>query len=124
MVLVDTSVWLRFLAGRQPFVRDVDTLLEREDVLGHEMVYGELLIGDRRSRSHLLANLEIIPSAPTVPHPEVVSFVRARRLQGRGIGWVDAHLLASTLVAGALLWTADTRLAEIAAETGVAFAST
>lgn len=124
MVLVDTSVWLRFLAGRQPFVRQVDALLEREDVLGHEMVYGELLVGDRRSRSHLLADMELIATAPTVPHPEVVSLVRARRLQGRGIGWVDAHLLASTLVVGARLWTADARLAEIASEVGVAFTST
>lgn len=49
--------------------------------------------------------------------------MRARGLQGRGIGWVDTHLLASTLVAGARLWTADARLAEIAAETGVAFTS-
>ena len=124
MILVDTSVWLRFLAGRQPFARNVDALLEREDVLGHEMVYGELLIGDRRSRSHWLADLELIATAPTVPHPEVVSFVRARRLHGRGIGWVDAHLLASTLVAGARLWTADVRLAEIASQLGVAFMST
>jgi hypothetical protein len=121
MVLVDTSVWLRFLAGRQPFVGEVDVLLEREDVLGHAMVYGELLTGDRRSRSRLLAALDLIPTAPSVPHTEVVSFVRTRRLQGRGIGWIDAHLLASTLVAGARLWTADARLAAIASETNVAF---
>ena len=58
--------------------------------------------------------------APVVPHAEVVAFVRARRLSGRGIGWVDLHLLASAIVANAPLWTADARLAAVAAELDVA----
>jgi predicted nucleic acid-binding protein len=56
-----------------------------------------------------------------VPHLDVVSFVRARKLHGRGIGWIDAHLLASALVGGAPLWTADERLARLARELGIAY---
>jgi hypothetical protein len=56
-----------------------------------------------------------------VPHGDVVEFVRDRRLHGRGIGWIDAHLLASALVGRQKLWTIDPRLAVLARELGVAY---
>jgi len=113
IVLVDTSVWIRFLAGREPFASALDALLD------HELVFGELLIGARRSRSALLASYDALPQVPSIPHREVVEFVRGRKLQGRGIGWIDAHLLASVVVAGACVWTADGSLDAIANELGV-----
>jgi hypothetical protein len=61
-----------------------------------------------------------LPYAPAVAHAEVVEFVHTRKLQGRGIGWIDAQLLASALIARARLWTADTRLASLAASLGIA----
>ena len=122
MVLVDTSVWIRFLSGREPFARGLDALLDREEVLAHDLVFGELLVGDRRGRSELLTSYATILRAPTIPHDQVVAFVRARRLQGRGIGWIDAHLLASALVASARLWTADAHLDALAIELRLAHA--
>jgi predicted nucleic acid-binding protein len=92
-----------------------------DEVAGHELVYGELLIGDVGGRRKLLADYERIRYAATVPHQEVVVFVRARRLHGRGIGWVDTHLLASALVEHIPLWTADPRLALLAEEFGVGY---
>jgi predicted nucleic acid-binding protein len=118
MILVDTSVWIRFLAGRDPYATGLDELLERGDVLAHDLVYGELLIGDRGGRLVVLASYRMLSRAATVPHEEVVELVRARKLHGRGIGWVDAHLLASALVTDAPLWTTDPRLADVAAELG------
>jgi hypothetical protein len=59
--------------------------------------------------------------APVVPYADVVAFVRNRRLHGRGIGWIDAHLLASSLVGRLKLWTTDQRLSTVAQELGVAF---
>jgi predicted nucleic acid-binding protein len=115
MVLVDTSVWIRFLKGQEPYASGLDGLLGRDEVVGHEMVYGEMLIGDRGGRAPLLAAYAEMHRAPVVPHAEVVEFVRARRLSGRGVGWIDVHLLASAIVAGARLWTADARLAAVAA---------
>src|SRR5262245_36261084 len=112
--LVDTSVWIRFLAGRTPFAARLDELLEQDQVLGHDLVYGELLVGDRRGRSELLADYDTLARAPLVRHEEVVELVRGRRLQGRGIGWVDAHLLALAAVTSVRLWTADARLHAIA----------
>jgi predicted nucleic acid-binding protein len=121
MVLVDTSVWIRFLAGRAPFAAGLDALLDREEVLSHELVFGELLIGDRGGRPTLLASHEKLLRAPTVSHAEVVELVRSRKLQGRGVGWIDVHLLASVLVARAVLWTADPRLTDLASELDVAY---
>ncbi|MGH9159118.1 MAG: type II toxin-antitoxin system VapC family toxin [Vicinamibacteraceae bacterium] len=120
-VLVDTSIWIRFLSNRAPFAAELDELLARDEVAGHSFVYGELLIGDRGGRQALLANYEQMDQLPAIPHSDVVAFVRGRRLHGRGIGWIDAHLLASALVAGVRLWTADAPLSAIADELGVAY---
>ena len=120
-VLVDTSVWIRFLANRAPHAAELDGLLGRDEVSGHDFVYGELLIGDRGGRKEFLANYERMDQAPLVPHGEVVEFVRDRRLTGRGIGWIDAHLLASALVGRLELWTADSPLATVATELGIAY---
>ena len=121
MILVDTSVWIRFLANRAPYAEELDRLLALDQVMGHELVYGELLIGETGSRRKLLASYERIRQASAVSHPEVVDFVRNRNLHGRGVGWIDVHLLASTLVGRFHLWTADSRLLTMATELGVAY---
>jgi predicted nucleic acid-binding protein len=120
VVLVDTSIWIRFLAGRAPFGLALDRLLSADEVLAHDLVEGELLIGASGKRRELLAAYAAIHRAATIPHAEVVEFVRTRRLEGRGIGWIDAHLLASTLVSRGRLWTADTHLAAVASALGIA----
>jgi hypothetical protein len=74
MVLVDTSVWIRFLAGREPYASELDSLLERDEVVGHELVFGELLIGDKGSRRKLLDAYVQMHQAPPVPHEDVVIF--------------------------------------------------
>ena len=121
MVLVDTSVWIRFLANRMPYAAELDRLLSVDEVAGHELVYGELLIGDRGGRRKLLTAYEQIRQASYVPHDDVVAFVRHRDLQGRGVGWIDIHLLASALVGRFQLWTADPRFAALATEIGVGY---
>jgi predicted nucleic acid-binding protein len=119
MVLVDTSVWIRALANRPPYVAELDRLLGLDEVAGHELVYGELLIGDRGGRRKLLAAYEQMHQAVMVPHREVVQFVRDRDLHGRGVGWIDVHLLASAIVERFELWTADPRFSAVASEFGV-----
>ncbi len=121
MVLVDTSIWIRFLAGRAPYEPELKRLLSLDEVAGHDLVYGELLIGDRGGRRKLLAAYEHMHQARTAPHREIVEFVRARELHGRGVGWIDIHLLASAIVGKFQLWTADPRFAAIAWDLGVAY---
>ena len=114
MILVDTSVWVRFLANRAPYCQEMDRLLALDEVAGHELVYGELLVGDRGGRRTLLAAYERIHQVSTVPHREVVEFVRKRNLEGRGAGWIDVHLLASAKLGRLSFWTLDKRLAAVA----------
>lgn len=124
MILVDTSVWIRFLAGREPDARELDRLLANGDVAGHAFVLGELLMGDKGGRARLLADYALMRRAPLVPHDEVVAFVSGRRLHGRGVGWVDVHLLASALVGRLQLWTADPRLDVVAQELEIRYVAT
>ena len=118
---MDTSVWVRALSGKQPYRDHVDELLATESVLAHEFVFGELLVGDPGGRAKTLASYELFMQAPTVAHAEVSSLVRARRLHGRGIGWIDAHLLASVIISRSTLYTADSALHAIAEMLGVAY---
>ena len=121
MVLVDTSVWIRYLANRAPFAAGLDRLLDLDEVARHELVYGELLIGDRGGRRKLLAAYEGMHQASLVPHRDLVWFVRERELFGRGVGWIDIQLLASAIVGRMQLWTVDLRFSAVAREFGVAY---
>lgn len=84
-------------------------------------MYGELLIGDSGGRKPFLEPYDLMRQAPLVPNREVVTFVRERRLHGRGAGWVDIHILASTVAENLRLWTVDPRLDVLAREFGVAY---
>ena len=118
-VLADTSVWIRFLSNRAPYASELDDLLSRDEVSGHEFIYGELLIGDKGGRKKLLSNYARMYQAPKLPHTDIVAFVTDRKLHGRGVGWIDVHLLASALVARLQLWTTDPALATLAKELGI-----
>ncbi len=120
MVLVDTSVWIRGLAGQPAYKPELDRLINLEQVAGHDLVYGELLAGDRGGRARLLSRYELMHQARVVRHAEVVAFVRGRNLYGLGLGWTELHLLASALVDRFQLWTADARFAAVAAKFGIA----
>jgi predicted nucleic acid-binding protein len=121
MVLVDTSVWIRYFANKYPYGAELDALLDQRQAVGHELVFGELLIGDKGGRKARLSEYSHIPWLPMTPHREVATFVYSRHLHGRGAGWIDVHLLASALVSHAKLWTADHALFELAKDLGIAY---
>lgn len=114
-VLLDTSVWRNYFSGRMSTreAQLVGELLDSdEDVLVHPAVLGELVLGGLSlGEEALLARL---PAAPELSSRELIDFVRARKLPRKGIGWVDAQLLASALLAPALLWSQDEALAKLA----------
>jgi predicted nucleic acid-binding protein len=121
MVLIDTSVWIRFLSDQPPYGAKLQQLLNLDQVAGHDLVYGELFIGDRGGRKTLLSEYERMPHVATLAHDEVVAFARHRNLNGRGVSWIDVHLLASAVVEALPVWTADARFAALARELGVAY---
>jgi predicted nucleic acid-binding protein len=119
VILVDTSVWVDHLRVGEPMLA---ALLERTGVLGHVFVRGELACGNLRRRREILDFLDELPQAPVATDREVMDLIERASLMGRGIGYVDAHLLASALlVPGVNLWTHDVRLADVATELGVGF---
>ncbi len=112
MILVDTSVWIDHLRRGNDRLR---SLLLDEQVLCHPFIVGELACGTLRNRGEILTMLKALPEAHLVEHDEVLSFLEARHLYGRGIGWVDANLLAATLLTGCTLWSFDKPLRRAAA---------
>ncbi len=113
MILVDTSVWIDHLRAADKAL--VSALNDRR-VLVHPFVIGEIALGNLRQRDLVLSLLRALPHAKAATDDEVLEFVSAHRLNGSGIGLIDAHLLASvTLTPGARLWSRDRRLREIAA---------
>jgi predicted nucleic acid-binding protein len=114
--LVDTSVWIDHL--RQGNAR-LSEELEHGEVTTHPFVIGELACGNLRNRNEIISRLVDLPKAPFAEHLEVMGFVDAHRLMGRGLGWVDVHLLASAALAGSSLWTLDRRLAAAAEKVGL-----
>ncbi len=117
MILVDTSVWIEHFRHTQP---RLVVALEQEEVLVHPFVKGELACGNLHNRREILHHLGHLPQAPSVTDDEVLSFIESRSLKGRGIGYLDVHLLASTSIHGtARLWTLDQRLAQVAGRLGL-----
>ena len=117
MILVDTSVWVEHLRRGLPRLA---TLLQDGKVLIHPWVIGELACGNLRNRSQVLELLRGLPAATVASDREVLLLIERDRLMGRGIGYVDAHLLASARLSHRRLWTQDRRLAAVAEEQGLA----
>ncbi len=120
MIVVDTSVWIEHLRSANTVLRE---LLDDGEVLGHPFVLGELALGNLRQRDDIIRSLQRLPQAISASHEEVLQFIDREFLFGRGIGYVDAHLLAATrMTADSRLWTRDRRLHAVAAQLGVAAA--
>lgn len=116
MILVDTSVWIDHLRrGDAQLTR----LLNAGAVLCHPFVIGELACGNLHNRAAVLALLEALPVVVVAAHGEVLHMLEVRGLSGEGLGWVDAHLLASALIAGCPLRTRDRALARAAGQVGL-----
>jgi len=117
VILVDTSVWVEHLRLDLPRLA---TLLHKGEVLIHPWVIGELACGNLRDRSQVLELLKGLLAATVASDAEVLLLIEQDRLMGRGIGYVDAHLLAAARLSHCRLWTQDRRLAAVALEQGVA----
>jgi predicted nucleic acid-binding protein len=117
-MLVDTSVWVgHFRHGD----RELATLLERRQVECHPLIIGELACGNLSARAEILMLLRKLPETPIIEDDEALAFVDAHKLAGKGLGWIDIHLLASAQLGNTKLWSRDRRLAAQARRLGIAF---
>jgi predicted nucleic acid-binding protein len=118
LILADTSIWVDHLHRGDARMAD---LLDDEQILMHPLVLGEIALGNLRNRAEIMDRLGQMPSAARADDEEVVTLIERHKLFGTGIGLVDAHLLASTLVTRETrLWTRDRRLREVAEKLGIA----
>ncbi|PVX29729.1 type II toxin-antitoxin system VapC family toxin [Sphingomonas pokkalii] len=121
MILVDSSVWIDHLRSRDAALAE---LLLRGQVLAHPFVIGELALGSLRQREEIIGALLDLPKAIVAEDAEVLALIARETLYGRGIGYIDAHLLASVrLTPDALLWSRDRRLHDAAGRLGIALSS-
>jgi predicted nucleic acid-binding protein len=118
MVLVDTSVWIAYL--RDGNVR-LETLLNNGDVVCHPFIVGELACGNLKNRSEILSLLQSFPMATHVEHEEVMQFIENYALMGKGLGYIDVHLIASAVLTKIPFWTFDKNLNEISSKLGLGY---
>ena len=115
MILVDTSVWVHHLRFGDALLA---ALLDVNSVVMHPCVVGEIACGSLSKRAPTLELLQQLPMAPVAEFDEVLGYIEDHKLHGKGIGYVDAHLLASAAIGGARLWTRDRRLHATAVRLG------
>ncbi|HLF98137.1 MAG TPA: PIN domain-containing protein [Methylococcaceae bacterium] len=119
MILVDTSIWIDHFRAGDPLLAE---LLSDSRVLVHPFVVGELACGNLKNRASILSLLRQMPAAPVASDDEMLFFIERHGLMGRGIGYVDAHLLAAASLAGSVrLWSRDIRLKAAAESLSLAF---
>ena len=111
MILIDSSVWMDHF--RNPS-RRLMALLDAEEGCTHPFVIGEVACGNLKNRKEIIALLHALPSVHRADDDEILFFIERHRLNGRGVGLIDIHLLASCLTDQCYLWTADKRLQTVA----------
>jgi predicted nucleic acid-binding protein len=111
MVLVDTSVWVSHLRDGNA---ELANLLNDGRVLCHPLIVGELACGNLKDRAVILSFLQLLPMSIEAEHDEVLSFIENNHLMGKGMGYVDVHLITSAVLTGVPVWTLDKKLAQAA----------
>ncbi len=111
MILVDTSVWIEHFKKNDPRLTN---LLEENSVLVHPFVVGELACGNLGNRNEILTLLRNLPEITTVSDEEVLYFINRQKLFGKGLGYIDVHLIASCTIENVRLYTFDKKLNQVA----------
>ncbi len=112
MVLVDTSVWVAHL--REGNI-GLEALLNEGVVASHPFIIGELACGNLKNRAEIISLLQTLSTAAQAEHEEVMTFIEKYRLMGKGLGYIDMHLLVSAVLTNIPLWTLDKKLKDISA---------
>lgn len=118
MVLVDTSVWVAHFRDGSIGLGE---LLNDGQVVCHPFIIGELACGNLKNKREILSLLETLPTATQAEHEEVMQFIETNSLIGKGLGYIDMHLLASAILTHVHLWTLDKKLNEVSSLLGVSY---
>ncbi len=118
MVLVDTSVWISHLRNNNT---NLANLLNNGDVICHPFIIGELACGNLKNRAEILSLLQALPMSIEAEHDEVMKFIENNQLMGKGLGYIDVHLLAAASLTEVPIWTIDKKLDAVSQEMGRKF---
>jgi predicted nucleic acid-binding protein len=118
MILADTTIWVDHFRAADPHLAD---LLNQDEILVHPWTIGEIACGSFANRVRAIEFLQNQPQASPASHEEVLLFLNAHSAFGRGIGYVDAHLLTAALAIRCKLWTRDKRMGEIAQQLNLSY---
>ena len=118
MILADTNVWIKHFRESDD---KLITHLNIGSIACHPFIIGELACGNLGNRSEILTLLKELPALPVAETVEILDFIEYKALMGRGLGYIDVHLLASAIIGSAALWTYDCRLHEVATEIGILY---
>jgi hypothetical protein len=118
MILVDASLWVDHFRVAN---RSLQSLLESGLVLIHPYIFGELSLGSFRERNTILGHLNDLPKVTVAQETDILNFIESKNLFGRGIGYIDAHLLVSAILASVPLWTKDKNLRQVAEKLEIAY---
>jgi len=118
MVLVDTSVWVSHLRKGNS---NLKRLLNDGYVVCHTFIVGELACGNLKNRSEILSLLQALPMSIQAEHDEVMKLIENNQLMGKGLGYIDVHLLAAASLTEVLIWTIDKKLDDISQKMGLSF---
>jgi hypothetical protein len=118
MVLVDTSVWVSHLRDGNA---SLAKLLNDGYVICHPFIVGEIACGNLKNRSEILSLLQALPMAIQAEYEEVLQFIENNQLMGKGLGYIDIHLIASAILTGISMWTLDKKLDKVSKNFGLSF---
>jgi predicted nucleic acid-binding protein len=118
MVLVDTSVWVSHLRDGNA---GLEKLLNGGDVICHTFIVGELACGNLKNRHEILTYLQSLPMAILAEGEEALKFIENHRLMGKGLGYIDVHLIASAVLTDVPLWTFDKTLDKYTKKIGISY---
>lgn len=121
MVLVDTSVWVEHFRSGDI---GLENLLNEGDVACHQFIAGELACGNLSNRAEILSLLRALPLAKHAEHEEVMQFIENYKLMGKGLGYVDMHLIASAVLSEVPIWTLDRKLRNVSSKLGLDYKQT
>ena len=116
MVLVDTSVWVSHLRDGSV---GLENLLNDGEVLCHPFIVGELACGNLKNRDQILIYLQSLPMTTLAEDGEVLKFIENHQLMGKGLGYIDVHLVAAAVLTDVPLWTFDKILDKITKKIGI-----
>ena len=118
MVLVDTSVWVSHLRNGDA---GLEKLLNDGEVVCHPLIVGELACGNLKNRHEILTYLQSLPIAISAEDGEVLKFIENHQLMGKGLGYIDVHLMAAAVLTDVPLWTFDKTLDKITKRIGISY---